>query len=171
MRKGSKFQILFLSFDWRVNGLTQKHSYELYFVTLKGYKKFGTKLSCAFQVSSNKIGQFFSSGRKGSKFQILLLSFLWRVNWLNQKDSQEFYFLTLKSHAKFGPKLSFAFQISPKKLVSCSQHAKRVQISDFIAFFPQKSKLPEPKNLPKSFILWHWRAMQSLGQNWILLSK
>ena len=116
MQKGSKFQILFLSFDWRVNGLTKKHSEELYFVTLKGHKKFGTKLSCAFQISSNKIGQFVSSGRKGSKFQILLLSFLWRVNYLNQKDSREFYFVTLKSHEKLGPKLSFAFQISAKRI-------------------------------------------------------
>ena len=51
------------------------------------------------------------------------------------------------------------------------QFPKRAHISDFIDSFCLKSKLPEPQNLPRSFLLWQWRAMPSLGQNWILLSK
>ena len=53
---------------------------------------------------------------KRVQFQILLLYFVWKVQFFNQKPSQEFYFVILKDHGKFGPKLNPAFQISPPKI-------------------------------------------------------
>ena len=49
-------------------------------MTLKNSAKFGPKLNPAFQISPEKIGQFVSSRQIGSKFQILLLSFVWKVS-------------------------------------------------------------------------------------------
>ena len=72
-------------------------------MTLKGHASFRPKLNPAFQISPIEIGQFVSSVWKGSNFQILLFSFLWKVNYL-------------KRHAKFGPKLNPAFQINPPKI-------------------------------------------------------
>ena len=46
----------------------------------------------------------------------LVLSFVERVNCLDKKFSQEFHFVTLKGHGKFGPKLNPTFQMSPKKI-------------------------------------------------------
>ena len=112
----------------------------MYLVTLKGHANFGLKLNFVLQISPPKIGQFLFSGRNVPTFQILLLSFVWKVNYLNQTT------------------FSFQREIS-------------AQISDFISLFCLKSKLLEPDNLHRSFILWHWRAMQILSQNWILLPK
>ena len=93
------------------------------------------------------------------------------VNFLNQKPSQGFILWHWMSRESLGHNW-VVHSISPKK--NCSiffKWAKRVQLSYFIAFFCLKSKRPEPKNLHRSFILWHWRAMQTFSQNWILLSK
>ena len=79
-------------------------------MTLKGNGMLGPNLKAAFQISPPKIGQFLSSRQRGSKFQILLLSFVWKVN------SQEFHFVTLKGLGMFGPKLSAAFQIIHPKI-------------------------------------------------------
>lgn len=68
-----------------------------------------------------RIGQFVLSAQKGSKFDILWLSFVWMVNFLNQKPSQEFYFVALNVQGKFGPQLSRAFYISQKKLLNFFQ--------------------------------------------------
>ena len=103
-------------FVWKVNCLKQSFSQQLYFVTLKGCGMCWPKLKAAFQVSAPKIGKFLWRRRIGSKFQILLLSFLWNVSWLNQKPSQEFHFTTLKGSANIGPKLNASFQIKPLKI-------------------------------------------------------
>ena len=115
-------------------------------MTLKGHAKFGPELNPTFQISPKKISQFVWSGRKWSKFQILLLSIVGKVNCFYQKLTQEFDFVTLKGHGKFGPKLNPAFQIRPTQIWSiCFQRAKTSQISYFIALFCLKSKLLLPK--------------------------
>ena len=161
-----------VSFLLKVNCLDKKLSQAFNFVTLKGRGKFGPKLNPAFQIRSPKIGQFVLKGQKWSKFHILSLSFVWKVNCFKQKPSLDFYFVTLKGHAKFGPKLNTALQIRPNKNWSISfQQAKKVKVSYFIPFYSLKSKLLEPKNLHRGSVVWHWRAMQSLVQNWVVLSK
>ena len=133
---------------------------------MKGHGKFESRLNPAFQIRSQKISQFAWSGQKGSKFQIFFLSFVWKVNCFNQKLPQEFHFVTLKGHGEFGSKLNPALQIRPNNNWSISFHqAKKVQVWYFIPFYSLKSKLLEPKYLHRSFILWHWKAMQSLDQN------
>ena len=114
--KGYKFQILLVSFVSKVHYFNKKLLQVFYLVTLKSSGKFGPKLNANFQISPPKIGQFVSSCQKGYKFQILLVSFVWKVHSLNQKLSHKFYLVTLKGCGKFGPKLNAAFQISPPKI-------------------------------------------------------
>ena len=116
VRKGYKFQILLVSFVWKVHYFNKKLLQVFYLVTLKSSGKFGPKLNANFQISPPKIGQFVSSCRKGYKFQFLSVSFVWKVHSLNQKLSQKFDLVTLKGCGKFGPKLNAAFQISPPKI-------------------------------------------------------
>lgn len=71
-------------------------------------KVWGTIDSCILYLPK-KIAQFFSSERKESKFHILLLSFVWKVNWLNQKtftgvsfcDNEEPFRLCAKTEGCF----------------------------------------------------------------------
>ena len=115
-QKGYKFQILVVSFFWKVHSLNQNLSQELYVVTLKDFKTFGPKLSSLVQIRPRSIGQFVLRCRKGYKFQVLVVSFVWKVHYLNHKLSQEFYLVTLKGFGTFGPKLKSTFQISPTKI-------------------------------------------------------
>ena len=141
-------------------------------MTLKGHANFQPKLNPAFQICLKKICYLFPAGKKGSKFHILLLSFVWKVNCLNEKTLTKVLFCDTEGPCKLSAKTESCFpNMLKKNLPFVSTRRKRVQISYFIAFFCLKSKLPEPKILRRSFILWHWRALQSLGQNWILLSK
>ena len=54
----------------------KKLTWRCLLMTLKNSAKFGQKLSPAFQISPKKIGPFVSRRRIGSKFEILLLSFV-----------------------------------------------------------------------------------------------
>ena len=99
-------------------------------MTLKSSGKFGPKLNANFQISPPKIGQFVSSCQKGYKFEIWLVSFVWKVHSLNQKISHKFYLVTLKGCGKSGPKLNANFQISPTKIgqfVSSGQKGYKFQ--------------------------------------------
>ena len=49
---------------------------DVHVLTLKGHEKFGQKQSRRFQISQNKIGEFLSSRREKSSFQILLVCFV-----------------------------------------------------------------------------------------------
>ena len=141
-------------------------------MTLKDHAKFGPKLNPAFQMSSKKNDQFLSSFRKGSTFQIWLLSFVWKVNCLNQKTFAGVLVSDTEGPCKVWAKTESCFTNKhKKKLVNFFPAAKKDPNSTFYSLLLMKSKLLEPKNLQRSFILWHWRVMQSLGQNWILLSK
>ena len=115
-RKGYKFQILLVSFVWKVHYFNKKLLQVFYLVTLKSSGKFGPKLNANFQISPPKIGQFVSSCQKGYKFQILLVSFVSKVHYLNQKLSHKFYLVTLKGCGKFGQKRNADFQINLPKI-------------------------------------------------------
>ena len=217
MPVGSKFQIFIGFFVWKVSSLKESFAQEVSFVTLKGCGMCWPKLKAAFQISPTKIGKFLSSRRRGSKFQILLLSFAWKVNWLSQKTftgvsfchtegswnvcakteccfpnqpSQnwsisledatrvqisnfieffvwkvsslkesfplEFFFCDTEGLRNVLAKTESSFPNQPTKNWKISfEQAKRVQISNFIALFCLKGKLAEPKNLHRSFFLWH----------------
>ena len=151
---------------------------EFYFVTLtlKSHANFGTTLNAAFIISLSKIGQFLLIWWKGSKFHILLLSFVRKENWLNQKTITGVLFCDTEEPCKLWDNTECCFPYKspspPKKTWSISfDRAKRVQIWDFISLFSLKGKLLKPKNLDRSFLLWHWRAMESMEENWILLFK
>ena len=83
----------------------------------KGLLKVWVKTECCFPNQSPKYCQFVLSRRIGSKFEILLVCFVWKVSCLKRSFSQDFYFVILKGRGMFGPKLNAAFQISPPKVV------------------------------------------------------
>ena len=132
---------------------------------------FGPNLKAAFQISPPKIGKFLSSRWRGSKFQILLLSFVWKVNWLSQKTLRRVSFFDTEGSWNVWAKPESSFPNQPPQNWSISlEHASRVQISNFIGFFVWKlSSLNE--SFAQGFFLWHWRVAECVGQNWKQLSK
>ena len=102
-------------------------------MALKNSAKFGPKLNPAFQISHKKICQFVSSRRIGSKFQILLLSFVWKVS-----DTEGLWNVWAKTECCFPNQ-------PPQNWLISLQHANSVQISNFIGLFCLKGKLPEAK--------------------------
>ena len=231
-----KISYLIAFFVWKVNDFNQTLSQEFCLVTLKGSGTLGPKLNAAFQIRQPKIGQLVWSGWIGSKFRILLLSFVGKVNYFHRslilwhwramkhwlKQGQNWILLSKSTPPKNWSicfELSKMIQISyfiaffclkgkwlqPKTFTGvlfseteglwnvwvkteccfpnqppspkkknwpiCFELPKRLQVSHFVAFFCLKGKLAESKNLHRSFILWQWRAMQTLIQNWMLLSK
>ena len=83
--KGSKFEILLLSFVWKENWLNQKTITGVLFCDTEKPCKLWDNTECCFPSKPLKIGQFLLTGQKGSKFEILFLCLVWKVNYLNQK--------------------------------------------------------------------------------------
>ena len=93
-----------------------------------------------------KIGQFVSSCRKGYKFHILLLSFVWKVSWLNQKTFTGVSFCDSEGPCKHWAKTKCCFPNQPPKNWSiCFELTNKVQIWHFIGMFCLKHKLIEAK--------------------------
>ena len=117
---------------------------------LKGCGMFGPNLKEGFQISSPKIGKFLSSRRIWSKYQILLLSFLCKVNCLSQNSFTGVSFGDTEGswNVWAKPESSFPNQLT-KNWSIYLQLPKRLQISYFIAFFCLKGKLLEPKSLAR----------------------
>ena len=138
-------------FVWKLSCLKERFSQQIYFVTLKGCGMCWPKLKAAFQISPPKYGKFLSSRWIGSKSQILLLSFLWKVNWLSQKTLRRVSFFDTEGSWNVWAKPESSFPNQPTKNWSiCLELPKRLQISYFICFVCLKGKLAEPENLYKS---------------------
>ena len=93
------------------------------------------------------------------------ISFQWARGWNIQTLTGVLFCDTdTKEPCKLWHNTECCFHYKPLKNWSISfDLVKRVQISHFITFFCTKRKLVEPKNHHRSFILWHWRTMQTLG--------
>ena len=103
---------------------------EFYFValTLKSHANLGITLNAALLISLPKIGQFLLTEWKGSNFEILLLSFVWKENWLNQKTITGVLFCDTEKPGKLWDNTECCFPSKPLKSWSISfDWAKRVQ--------------------------------------------
>ena len=114
-----------------------------------------------YKSAQNILVNFFHVGEKDLNFR-----FYWFVLSKTQIAStktfwQEFHFITMKHHKKFGQKLNRGFQISQKNWWISLQQAKRVEVSNFIGLFCLRGKLPEPKVLTGARFChteWSWKV-------------
>ena len=58
-----------------------------------------------------------------------------------------------------------------QKLVNLFQAAEKATNFIFYCFLLSKRYIALTKNFGKSFIQWHWRALECFSQNWMLFSK
>ena len=120
------------------------------FLTRKGHEKVGQTESC-FPISPSPKNCW--------------ISFQWARGWNIQTLTRVLFCDTdTKEPYKPWDNTECCFPYKPPKNWSISfDRVKRVQLWDFIAFFCMKRKLVEPKNHHRSFILRHWKTMQTLG--------
>ena len=51
------------------------------------------------------------------------------------------------------------------------EHLKIIKICTLIGYFWPKHTLFELKEVQASYVWWHWRLVQNLKENWLVLSK
>ena len=86
-RRGSKFQILLLSFVSKVNCLSQKTCTGVSFCDTEGLQNVFAKTECCFPNQPTKSWSICFEQASRFKFQILLVSFSWKVSCLKQSFS------------------------------------------------------------------------------------
>ena len=88
----------------------------------------------------------------------LISSFCWKYIKFQRKGMQELCFMILKSGAKFEEKLIFWFK-NAKNLINLQFDWSLL------------SKVHNVKKVQRSYVSWHWRVMQGLKKNWLVVWK
>ena len=88
----------------------------------------------------------------------LISSFCWKYIKFQRKGMQELYFMILKSGAKFEEKLIFWFK-NAKNLINLQFDWSLL------------SKVHNVKKVQRSYVSWHWRVMQGLKKNSLVVWK
>ena len=78
--------------------------------------------------------------------------------------------MTLKCDAKFEEKLIYCFKIN-KKLVNFDLSTRNSQNFHFDWFLLRIVYNVWPKKVQRSNVSWHWRVVQNLKENWLLVWK
>ena len=78
--------------------------------------------------------------------------------------------MTVKSDAKFAEKLKCCFK-NDKNLVNFDLNTRNSQNFYFDWFLLCKVYNVWPKKVQRSYLTWHWRVMQNLKKNWLVVWK
>ena len=84
---------------------------------------------------------------------------------------EDLWVMTLKGDAKFKGKLTRNLKDKIKNLVNFSESSQRSENLPFDGLFLSKSYKDLDEKVQKSYVSWHWRVIQSLKQNWLLVLK
>ena len=79
--------------------------------------------------------------------------------------------MTLKGDAKFKGKLTYGLKNDIRNLVNFHASSRKSENLHFDGLLLSKIYKDWDENVQKSYVLWHWRVMQSLKKNWLLVPK
>ena len=79
--------------------------------------------------------------------------------------------MTLKEDAKFKGKLTPGLKKDKRNLVNFRARSGKSENSHYDGILLPKAYIVIDEKLQKSYLSLHWRAMQSLKKNWLLVSK
>ena len=130
---------------------------------LKSDAKFEEKLICCFKI--------FIRALKVSNICTLIGPFRAKYISFNLRYTQEFFFMTLKSHAKFEEKSTSGFKNYLRNLANFHQNTWKCQNWYFHGILLSKVENVWAKNLQRSYVEWHWRMMKNLKRIWLVVSK
>ena len=116
--------------------------------------------------------QTFDCSRKISPnlyFDRLLLLKVYRI-LAKKVYTEELCLLTLKVDAKFEEKLIWCFK-NDRNLVNFGPSTQSLKHLHFDWFLLCKLFNIWPKKVQRSYLSWHWRVMQNLKKNWLVVWK
>ena len=147
LRAGKKLKISnFIGWFYLKDKLTeQKIDTPSFCPDSKDLLKVSAKSISWFTIQLKKIRWFFLEQARKSKFQISSVGFVWKMNWLSKKLTQQVSLLKIKSFGKFQQNLTASFQLSRKKLGEFLRAGKKVKNSNFIGCFSLKEKFTKEK--------------------------
>ena len=88
---------------------------------------------------------------------------------MNLKFTGELCVMTMENDAKFEEELTCQFKTDMTNLTNFDPSTqKSLKFELWWAAFDQ---IFEQKKVQRSYIWWHWRLMQNLKENWLVLSK
>ena len=79
--------------------------------------------------------------------------------------------MTLKGDAKFKGKLTRGLKNDIRNLVNFHASSRKSENLHFDGLLLSKAYKDLDEKVQKSYVSWHWRVMQSLKKNWLLVPK
>ena len=116
------------------------------------------------------IGWIFSRATKSLKNCTLTGSFCPK-HMFQLENFRELCVKTLKGVAKFIGKLACGLKNDIRNLVNFHVSSWKSENLDFDWVRLSKAYKYVDERVKRSFVPWHWRVMQSLKKNWLLVSK
>ena len=79
--------------------------------------------------------------------------------------------LTLKGDAKFKGKLTCGLKNNIRNLVNFHASSRKYDNLHLYQIILSKAYKDLEEKIQKSYVLWHWKVMQSLKKNWLVVSN
>ena len=124
-----------------------------------------------FQNWDEEFHEFWCEHLKVSEVWTLMGSLWPRYIMFKLKSTKELSFMTLRSDAKFGPKLICGLENDMGNFENFCQSTGQCQNWDFDGILLFKAENAWAKILQKIYVNWRWRMMQNLKRNWVVVSK
>ena len=103
---------------------------------------------------------------------LLLGRFIQNRKCMSSKFAGELCVMTMKNDTRFEEELTCQFKIHIRNLTNFwPEHSKNSKNFTLMGYFWSKYIMFELKKVQRSYFWWHWRVMQNLKENWLMLSK
>ena len=123
-----------------------------------------------FQKWHEELGELSLEHSKVSKIVHWLALFVQNICF-SQKILEELCVMTLKDDAKFKGKLTCGLKNALRNLIKFHGSSRKSWNSNFDGLLLSKAYKDLDEKVKKSYVSWHWRVMQSLKKNWLLVPK
>ena len=134
--------------------------------------KIWRKTDLWFRKWLEEFGKLLPKCLKVSKLGLWWDPFIQSTKCMSLKITEELSVITMKNDTKFEEELTCCFKIDISNLpYFWPEHSKVSKICTLMVSFWTKYVMFELKKVEKSDIWWHWRLMQNLKENWLVLYK
>ena len=118
-----------------------------------------------------RIGWTFVRAPKSLKIVHWLAAFVQSIHYFSWKISEEICVMTLNGFAKFKRKLACDLENDIRNLVNSPASSSKSEILHLDWIHLSKTYKYLDEKVLKCYVSWHWRVMQSLKKNWLLVPK
>ena len=134
--------------------------------------KIWREIDLSFQNWPEEFDEFWPTHLKFSKILILMCSFGAKYILFEIKKYRGVFFHETKEGYKIWRGIDSLFQNWFKEFDKfLPEHSKVSKIFTFMGSFQPKCILLELKKVERSYFSWHWRVMQDLKKNWLVVWK